>query len=50
MSGHAAESVDDIHRILAEWRMAEAMPMVLIRGKERLKMEMEVMPAEPLSR
>ena len=44
INGYAVESVDDIHRILAEWRIGEAMPLVLIRGKERL--EMEVAPTE----
>lgn len=46
INGHAVESVDDIHRILAEWRIGQAMPMVLIRGKERL--EFEVAPTEAM--
>jgi S1-C subfamily serine protease len=46
INGHAVESVDDIHRILSEWRIGEAMPMVIIRGKERL--EMEVAPTEAM--
>ena len=44
INGHAVESVDDVHRILAEWPLGQAMPLVLIRGKERL--EFEVVPIE----
>jgi len=38
------ESVDDIHRILSEWPLGQTMPLVLIRGQERL--EFEVVPTE----
>jgi len=44
INGHAVESVDDIHRILSEWQIGQALPLVLVRGKERL--EFEVAPTE----
>jgi S1-C subfamily serine protease len=44
MNGQAVESVDDIHRILAEWPIGQAMPVVLLRGTELLKLE--VVPTE----
>ncbi len=44
INGHTVESVDDIHRILSEWPIGEAMPLNIIRGQERL--EFEVVPAE----
>ena len=36
MNEEMIESVDDIHRILAEWPIGEAMPVVLLRGTELL--------------
>jgi S1-C subfamily serine protease len=44
MNGQTVESVDDIHRILAEWPIGQAMLIVLIRGEELLKFD--VAPAE----
>jgi len=46
INGHTVESVDDIHRILAEWTIGQAMQLVLIRGEER--MEIDLLPAEAL--
>jgi S1-C subfamily serine protease len=40
MNDEMIESVDDIHRILAEWPIGEAMPVVLIRGTELLSFKM----------
>ena len=44
INGHAAESVDLVHRILAEYPLGQALHLVFIRGKEL--METEVVPAE----
>lgn len=44
INSHLVENVDDIHRILSEWPLGQAMPLVIIRGKERL--EFEVVPTE----
>jgi S1-C subfamily serine protease len=44
INGQVVESVDDVHRILADWPLDRAMPLVVIRGKERL--EVEVTPVE----
>jgi S1-C subfamily serine protease len=44
MNGQTVESVDDIHRLLAEWPIGQAMTVVLIRGKDLL--EFEVVPAD----
>ena len=45
VNGQTAESVDDIHRILADWPIGKALPVVIIRGQE--KVEVSVEPAEP---
>lgn len=37
-------SVDDIHRVLAEWPIGNPLPVVVIRGQERI--EVSVVPAE----
>jgi len=44
INDHSVESVDDIHRILSEWPLGQAMPLGVIRGRERL--EFDVVPAE----
>lgn len=44
INDHTVESVDDIHRILSDWPLGQAMPLAIIRGKERL--EFEVVPTE----
>ncbi|HJV64498.1 MAG TPA: trypsin-like peptidase domain-containing protein [Geomonas sp.] len=44
MNEQVVESVDDIHRILAEWPIGEAMSIALLRGTELLKFE--VVPTE----
>lgn len=41
---HAVASVDDIHHILAEWPIGTPLPVVIIRGEERV--EVSVAPAE----
>jgi S1-C subfamily serine protease len=47
IDGQPVESVDDVHRILADWPIGQAMPLVVIRGRERL--EMEATPVEATS-
>jgi S1-C subfamily serine protease len=47
INGQPVESVDDVHRILADWPIGQAMPLVLIRGKERLEMEATPLEATP---
>ena len=37
-------SVDDIHRILAEWPIGKPLPVTVIRGEERIEVSVE--PAE----
>ncbi len=44
VNGQAAASVDDIHRILAEWPISQQVTLSLIRGQELVTME--VTPAE----
>lgn len=44
INSHTVESVDDIHRILSELPLGQTLPLVIIRGRERL--EFEVVPAE----
>jgi len=44
INGLPVESVDDIHRILSEWPLGQAMPLVIIRGQEQRKFE--VVPTE----
>ncbi|MGE5259072.1 MAG: S1C family serine protease [Hyphomicrobiales bacterium] len=44
VNGHVAASVDDIHRVLAEWPIGKALPVVVIRGQERIALSVE--PAE----
>src|SRR6185369_1322171 len=36
INDQTVESVDDIHRILSEWPLGQTMPLVLIRGQERM--------------
>jgi S1-C subfamily serine protease len=44
VNGQAAASVDDIHRILTEWPIGKPLPVVVIRGQERIELSVE--PAE----
>lgn len=44
INDHAVASVDDIHRILAEWPIGTPLPVIVIRGEERV--ELAVTPAE----
>ena len=44
INGHTVASVDDIHRVLSEWPIGQAMTLVIFRGQERL--EMSATPAE----
>jgi S1-C subfamily serine protease len=44
INGQVAASVDDIHRILAEWPICKPLPVVVIRGQERIELSVE--PAE----
>lgn len=44
INGQAAASVDHIHRLLAEWPIGKPVMLIVVRGKERL--EIEVAPAE----
>jgi len=45
VNGQVAESADDIHRILADWPIGKALPVVIIRAQERIEVSVE--PAEP---
>ena len=47
MNGQMVESVDDIHRILTEWPIGQAMTVILLRGTELL--DFEVVPTEAVS-
>jgi S1-C subfamily serine protease len=44
VNGQVSASVDDIHRILSEWPIGKALPVVVIRGQERTELSVE--PAE----
>jgi S1-C subfamily serine protease len=44
VNGQVSASVDDIHRILAEWPIGKPLSVVVIRGQE--KIELSVEPAE----
>jgi S1-C subfamily serine protease len=46
INGRTVDSVDDIHRILSEWPIGQAMPLFILRGQERL--EFEVVPTEAI--
>jgi S1-C subfamily serine protease len=37
-------SVDDMHRVLADWPIGKSLNLTVLRGKERL--ELEVVPSE----
>jgi len=39
INGHDVESVDDIHRALSEWPIGEPMPLSVIRGQDKLTLE-----------
>jgi len=41
VNGQVAASVDDIHRILTEWPIGRPLPIVVIRGNERIEMSVE---------
>jgi hypothetical protein len=44
MDGHVAASVDHIHRFLSEWPVGNPVKLAIIRGQDRL--ELEVVPEE----
>ncbi len=44
VNGQVAASVDDVHRILAEWPIGKPLIVVVIRGQERIELSVE--PAE----
>ena len=44
VNGQVSASVDDIHRILAEWPIGKPLSVVVIRGNERIELSVE--PAE----
>ena len=44
VNGQVTASVDDVHRILAEWPIGKPLPVVVIRGDERIEVSVE--PAE----
>ena len=44
IDGHKTASVDHIHRFLAEWPVGESVKLTIIRGQDRL--EIEVVPVE----
>ncbi|MEW6443322.1 MAG: trypsin-like peptidase domain-containing protein [bacterium] len=44
IDGKVVASVDDLHRFLAEWRLGDAVTLNVVRGRERL--DLEVTPAE----
>jgi S1-C subfamily serine protease len=44
INGQKTESVDDIHRFLAEWPVGNSLSLDIVRGQER--MEMNVTPVE----
>jgi len=46
LNGQPVESVDDVHRLLADWEIGKAMQLVLIRGKEQLGIEAAPIEAE----
>ena len=44
LNGRAVGSVDDMHRVLADWPIGKSLNLTVLRGKERL--ELEVVPSE----
>jgi len=44
VNGQVAASVDDVHRILADWPIGKPLIVVVIRGQERIELSVE--PAE----
>lgn len=46
INGHDSPSVDHIHRFLAEWPVGNPVKLTIIRGQERL--DVEVVPVEPV--
>jgi len=45
VDGRAVESVDDIHRILTDWPIGRPLPVVVIRGQEKIEISIE--PTDP---
>lgn len=45
IDGHDVATVDHIHRFLSEWHIGDPVKLTVIRGQERL--EVEVIPVEP---
>jgi S1-C subfamily serine protease len=44
INGESVASVDDLHRFLSEWPLGEPVRLTVIRGRDRL--DLEVIPAE----
>ncbi|HZR45837.1 MAG TPA: PDZ domain-containing protein, partial [Candidatus Manganitrophaceae bacterium] len=44
MNGQTVMNVDDLHRLLSEWPIGRRVTLTIIRGTER--MELEVVPVE----
>jgi S1-C subfamily serine protease len=47
VNGQVVASVDDIHRILSEWPIGKPLPVMVVRGEERIELPVE--PAEALN-
>jgi len=45
MEGHEVTSVDDLYKFLAEWPVDNSVKLTVIRGQQRI--ELEVVPVEP---
>lgn len=45
VNDQATASVDDIHRILAEWPIGKPLPVIVIRGEERVELSVEPVEA-----
>lgn len=44
MNGHDVQSIDDLHRMLTEWTPGEKITLTVVRGKEKLTID--VLPVE----
>ncbi len=48
IDAQAVSSVDDIHRFLSEWPIGQAVTLVVVRGKEKVEVEVTPIEAESL--
>jgi S1-C subfamily serine protease len=48
MDAQAVSSVDDIHRFLSEWLVGQSVTLSVVRGKERLEVQVTPIEAESL--